>query len=208
MKVKISGCANDCAAAVARADISIVGTWRDNIRIDQAQVKEYAKNGFDIQTLVVGSCPTGAISFDAKAQEIIVDNANCVRCVNCINRMPKALRVGTDTGITLLIGGKATIVQSAFLSWVIVPFMKLNKENKYEELYELLEKVWEWWDDNGKMRERIGELIYRKGMRSFLKEIGLEPQAQMVKHPRSNPYFFWWPEELEVYNNNTVKGVK
>ena len=33
-KIKISGCPNDCVAAVARSDISIIGTWRDNIRID------------------------------------------------------------------------------------------------------------------------------------------------------------------------------
>ncbi|MDW7675666.1 MAG: hypothetical protein SCK28_14150, partial [Bacillota bacterium] len=82
------------------------------------------------------------------------------------------------------------------LSWVIVPFMKLDKEDGYAELKDLIERIFEWWDENAKVRERVGELIYRKGMRTFLKEVGLEPKAQMVKHPRANPYFFWWPDEL------------
>ncbi len=205
MKIKISGCANDCVASVARADLSIVGTWRDNIRIDQEQVNEYAKNGYDIANLVVAKCPSGCISYNEETYEFKVDDENCVRCMHCINKMPKALRIGKDTGITLLVGGKATIVQSAFLSWVIVPFMKLNKEDGYAELKDLFERIWDWWDENAKVRERLGELIYRKGMREFLKEVGLEPKPQMVYHPRANPYFFWWPEELEKYNNETIK---
>jgi len=32
-KFKSSGCACDCVAAIARADCSIIGTWRDNIRM-------------------------------------------------------------------------------------------------------------------------------------------------------------------------------
>jgi sulfite reductase alpha subunit len=195
-KIKIAGCPNDCVSSIARADLSIVGTWRDNIRIDDAAVTEYAAGGYQIQELVVDKCPTDACFFDVATQQFTVDDENCVRCMHCINKMPKALRVGKEGGVTILIGGKATIVQSAFLSWVIVPFMKLNKEDDYAELKSLIERIFEWWDENGKMRERVGELIYRKGMRVFLKEVGLEAQPQMVKHPRANPYFFWWPDEL------------
>ena len=41
-KVKCSGCPNDCVAAIARADMSVIGVWKDDIRIDQAAVKAYA----------------------------------------------------------------------------------------------------------------------------------------------------------------------
>ena len=41
-KFKMAGCANDCVASIARADMSIIGTWRDDIRIDQEAVREYA----------------------------------------------------------------------------------------------------------------------------------------------------------------------
>lgn len=204
-KIKISGCANDCVSSIARADLSLIGTWRDNIRIDQEQITEYGKSGYDILNLVVKKCPSKCISFNQETFEFKVDDENCVRCMHCINKMPKGLRIGKDTGVTILIGGKATLVQSAFLSWVLVPFMKVNKEDGYAELKDLFERIWDWWDENAKVRERVGELIYRKGMRTFLKEVGLEPKPQMVKHPRANPYFFWWPEELEEMNNHTFK---
>ena len=37
-KIKIAGCANDCVAAIARADLSIIGTWRDAIQVNQDEV--------------------------------------------------------------------------------------------------------------------------------------------------------------------------
>ncbi|MBI4710269.1 MAG: sulfite reductase, dissimilatory-type subunit alpha, partial [Nitrospirae bacterium] len=38
-KIKFSGCACDCVAAIARADISVIGTWKGPILIDQDAVK-------------------------------------------------------------------------------------------------------------------------------------------------------------------------
>jgi len=52
-KFKASGCACDCVAAIARADCSIIGTWRDKIRIDQEAVRAYA-GGSWFPTLVPG----------------------------------------------------------------------------------------------------------------------------------------------------------
>ena len=197
-KIKISGCPNDCVSAKARADFSVIGTWRDGIIIDQAAVAEYADKGMDIQTQVCDYCPTSCMKYDADKKTMAIDNANCTRCMHCISAMPKALHVGKEKGATIMVGGKATIVQSAFLSWVIVPFMPMNKENDYEEFKEFIEKAWDWWDENGKVRERIGELIYRKGMAEFLKAVELDPIPQMVKHPRENPYYFWYPEDFEA----------
>ena len=65
--------------------------------------------------------------------------------------------------------------------WVIVPFMKM--EPPYTEFKELIEKIWDWWDENGKMRERLGELINRLGMRAFLKAVDLPAVPQMITRP-------------------------
>jgi sulfite reductase alpha subunit len=43
----------------------------------------------------------------------------------------------------------------------------------------------------------VGELINRLGMRTFLRGVGLKPVPQMVKTPRTNPYVFFWPEDLK-----------
>ncbi len=188
-KIKISGCPNDCVAAIARADFTIIGTWRDSLKIDQQAVKEYAKSGFDIKTLVVDKCPTNALEWDEKTQNLKLKAQECVRCMHCINKMTKALSPGDEKGATILIGAKAPIVKGAMLSSVIVPFMKM--EPPYTEVKDLLRKIWDWWDEIGKPRERVGELIERMGMRVFLKAVGLKPVPQMIKAPRTNPYVFF-----------------
>ena len=66
-------------------------------------------------------------------------------------------------------------MSGSLLSWVIVPFIKL--EPPYTELKDLIRNIWDWWDENGKPRERIGEVIEIKGMRSFLEAIGVPPSA-------------------------------
>ncbi len=188
-KIKASGCPNDCVAAIARADFTIIGTWRDALRIDQAAIREYVKKGLDIQELVVRRCPSEALVWDAKAQELKLIVEDCVRCMHCINVMPKAVRPGIEKGATILVGGKAPIIKGAYLSWVLVPFMKI--EPPYDEVKDLLRKIWEWWDENGRTRERLAELIERLGFKTFLREMGLKPVPQMVKYPRSNPYVFF-----------------
>jgi sulfite reductase alpha subunit len=192
-KFKTSGCPNDCVASIARADCSIIGTWRDDIRINQDEVKHYAESGLDIQKSIVDLCPTKCMTFENG--EISIDNKNCTRCMHCINVMTKALRPGTDTGATILIGAKAPILEGAQMGSVVIPFIKM--EDDYEEFKEFIEKLWEWWDENGKNRERTGELIQRMGYRAFLEAVEIDPIPQMVKEPRSNPYIFFKEEDVE-----------
>ncbi len=188
-KIKASGCPNDCVASIARADFTVIGTWRDTLRINQAEVKAYAAAGLDIRELVVRKCPTEALEWDDKAQELKLKAEDCVRCMHCINMMPKALRPGVEKGATILVGGKAPIIKGAYLSWVLVPFMKIDPP--YDEMKELLRKIWDWWDENGRTRERLAELIDRLGFKQFLKELGIKPVPQMVTKPRSNPYVYF-----------------
>lgn len=192
-KFKVSGCAVDCIASIARADCSIIGTWKGDIQIDHDAVQAYAKEGLDINAEIISLCPTKCMSYDGK--KLTIDNENCNRCMHCIAKMTKALRPGKEKGATILIGSKAPFVVGALLSWVIVPFMKM--EPPYNEIKDLTRKMWEWWDEHGKNRERIGELIERKGMRNFLEAIGLDPHPVMIKEPRRDPFYFWKPEELK-----------
>lgn len=192
-KIKISGCPNDCVASIARSDLSVIGTWKGDIPVDQKEVAAYAAAGLDIQREVCNLCPTRCMTYNGK--ELKIYDEDCTRCMHCINLMPKALRPGDQRGATLLIGGKAPIVEGALLSWVIVPFMELKPP--YKELKDLILKIQDWWSENGKSRERVGELIKRVGMRIFLKEVGLPAVPQMVKAPRTNPYVFFWPEDIQ-----------
>jgi len=191
-KFKFAGCPNDCVASIARSDMSIIGTWKDDIQVDQKALAVYAKDGVDIGQDVCGMCPTGCMSWDGKKLDI--ENSDCVKCMHCINVLPKALRPGKQRGATILVGSKAPIIGGALLSSVFVPFLEMKEG--YEDLKELAEAIWEVWGENGKNRERVGEFIQRVGMGNFLEEIGLDPVPEMVSHPRTNPYIFF-DEELE-----------
>ncbi len=186
-KFKMSGCPNDCVASVARADLSVIGIWRDDIQVDKKAVKEYADKGMNIKSDVVDNCPAKCMDWDGK--ELYIDNQYCRKCMHCINVMPKALRPGKDRGAALLLGSKAPIVEGALLSSVIVPFVKM--EPPYKEIKDLVAKIWDIWAEEGKNRERVGEFIQRVGMGNFLEAIGVEPIPDMVTHPRENPYVFY-----------------
>jgi len=186
-KFKCAGCPNDCVASIARADMSIIGTWRDEIQVDQDAVAEYVDSGMDIQSDVVMNCPGKCMKLEGR--KLHIDDKDCVHCMHCINTMPKALAPGKDRGACILLGSKAPIVEGALLSSVLVPFIKM--EPPYQEIKDLVEKMWDVWCEEGKSRERIGEFIQRVGMGNFLEAIEVEPVPEMVAAPRDNPYIFF-----------------
>ena len=220
-KMKFSGCPNDCVAAIARSDFAVLGTWRDDIRIDQAAVKgyisgEFAPNAgahagrdwgkFDIDAEVLALCPTECMRM--KGDELQIDNSNCTRCMHCINVMPRALRVGKEQGATICIGAKAPILDGAQFATMTIPFIKVNPDNDFEEVIDVVEKVWDWWMEVGKNRERIGETIQRVGLPTFLQVMEIDIVPQHIREPRSNPYVFWGPDEVEGGWDRDVKEFR
>ena len=186
-KIKCSACPNDCVAAVARADLSVIGTWKDDIQQDDAEVAKYAAAGVDIQRDVCDRCPTRCMEWNGK--KLTIHNEECVRCMHCINVLHKALKPGKEKGAVALIGSKAPVMQGALLSSVLIPF--IPKDELYDTLKELVSRILEFWDEYGGNRERVGELIQRVGFASFLDGIGLDPVPEMVAEPRDNPFIFF-----------------
>ncbi|MEW6172487.1 MAG: dissimilatory-type sulfite reductase subunit alpha [Bacillota bacterium] len=206
-KIKFDGCPNCCVASIARSDISIIGTWCDDIQIDQAAVHAYIKGEvapnagahggrnwgkFDIQAEVIDRCPTKCMWMEGG--NLRIDNKECVRCMHCINTMPRALKPGKDKGVMMLFGAKAPILEGAQMATLLVPFMRT--EAPYDNVKAIIEKTWDYWMEEGKNRERLGELIQRKGLPAFLKAIGLPAAPHMVITPRANPYVFWDPADV------------
>lgn len=190
-KFKFSGCPNDCVASIARSDLAVIGTWKDDLQIDHEEVAKYAAAGMNIQKDVCGHCPAKCMDWDG--QKLTVENRDCVRCMHCINTMPKALRPGNEKGAVILIGAKAPIVQGALLASVLIPFVPA--EELLDTLRELVQRIWDFWDEYGTNRERIGELIQRVGLPAFLEGIGLDPVPEMVAAPRDNPYIYFQAEK-------------
>ncbi len=52
-----SACPNDCVASIARSDLSVIGTWKGNIRSTRKKSQAYAASGLDIQKEVCRPLP-------------------------------------------------------------------------------------------------------------------------------------------------------
>ncbi len=198
-KFKFSGCANDCMNAIQRSDMAMLGTWRDDIQVDQDEVKKFvqAKGRDYVVDNVITRCPTRALKLNAD-DSLAIDNRNCVKCMHCINVMTKALSPGKDRGVTILVGGKRTLKIGDLFGTVVVPFTKLETDEDYDRLVELGRNIMEFWAENGLEHERCGEMVERIGLANFLEGLGLEPDPNMINQPRTNPFIRMddWDEEV------------
>jgi sulfite reductase alpha subunit len=209
-KFKFSGCPNDCVNAIHRADLAVIGTWRDDMQVDQEAVKTYvARVGRKYMIdAVITNCPTRALSLNDD-DTLEVDNKSCVRCMHCINVMTKALSPGRDRGVTILIGGKRSLKIGDLMGSVIVPFMKLESDEDFEKLKEFCETVIDFFAENALEHERIGETIDRIGLANFLEGIGVEVDPNMVNHPRTSSYTRTddWDQEVEKWRARKAEAA-
>jgi sulfite reductase alpha subunit len=210
MKFKVSGCPNDCMNAIERADFAVIGTWRDDIKVDQEQMKAFvaAKGRSYVEDNVISRCPTNAIALNAD-DTVTIENRNCVRCMHCINVMTRALSVGDDKGITILIGGKRTLKIGDLMGTVIIPFKKVDTEEGIQEVVELAEEVIDFFAENALEHERTGEMIERIGLVNFLEGIGVNVDPNMVAEPRQSSYFRgdgWDEAAKEWYANKAERA--
>jgi sulfite reductase alpha subunit len=167
---------------------------------------------------VVSRCPTKAIMLKETkdvsngpkissvalndTQSLEINNADCVRCMHCINVMTGALATGTDKGVTVLMGGKRTLKIGDLMGTVVTPFMPMKTDEDYEALVELAQKSIDFFAENALEHERTGEMIERIGLINFLEGIGLEIDPNMVSTPRTNPYVRTdgWDDEVAKIN--------
>ena len=198
-KFKFSGCANDCMNSIQRSDMAVIGTWRDDIQVNQAEVKNFVKaRGREyVVNNVISRCPTRALTLK-NDDSLEIDNRNCVKCMHCINVMTRALSPGQDRGVTILVGGKRTLKIGDLMGTVIVPFMKLETDEDFERITELGKNIIDFWAENGLEHERCGEMIERIGLNNFLEGVGIEIDPNMVNYPRTNPFVRMdgWDEEV------------
>ena len=215
-KFKFSVCPNDCMNSIQRADMAVIGTWRDNIRTDEALARKwFEKHGMnELVNDVVARCPTKAFQLkevkDVKSGDHIssvavsdthaveIDNHDCVRCMHCINVMTGALSTGKDKGATVLVGGKRTLKIGDLMGTVVIPFMKLDTDEAMDELVDLGQRIIDFFAENALEHERTGEMIERIGLVNFLEALDIDVDPNMVASPRMNPYVRTdgWDEEV------------
>jgi sulfite reductase alpha subunit len=227
-KFKYSGCGNDCVNSIQRSDMAVIGTWRDNIQVNNEYSRQYyAEHGMsDLVNDVVARCPTKAISIKKKSElngggaslsiaelddelRLVIDNSDCVRCVHCLNVIRGGLLPGKQRGASILVGGKSVLKMGASLGTVAVPFIKLESDEDFEKLKELSRNILDFFAENALEHERTGEMVDRIGLVSFLEGLGLEIDPCMVLQPRANPYVRTdgWEEEVEKAKARNPAGA-
>jgi len=218
MKFKVSGCPNDCMNAIERSDFAVIGTWRDDIKINQTAWKRMVEDrGTEyVNENIISRCPTSAMKLNDD-NSLEINNKECVKCMHCINATspmnakylddvtdPVILAQGDDKGITLCIGGKRTLKIGDLFGTVVVPFMKVDTPEGMERLVEIAEEVVDFFAENALEHERTGEMIERIGLVNFLEGIGVDVDPNMINSPRQSSYVRMdkWDEEAVKWFEN------
>ena len=205
-KFKVSGCPNDCMNSIQRADMAVIGTWRDDMRVDQKRSARPSSRARHATTSSTTSSAAArprrsrwSLSDKVKADRahlgrqlsdgnaLGIDNRNCVRCMHCINVMTKALEPGDDKGVTILIGGKRTLKIGDTMGTVVVPFMKLETDEDFEKLNELARNIIDFFAENALEHERTGEMIERIGLANFLEGMDIPVDPNMISAAAFQP---------------------
>ena len=191
IKTKMSGCPNECGKALLHGDIGIIGVFKDLPNVDNNRLKEWVNKGGDI-TWVCNHCPTDAMTWDGT--KLKIDGDSCIRCMYCINRVP-AIKPGNDRGVAITAGGKMKGKMGPMKGKVIFPFIKATPPD-FKELVKAYDKICEVYDEHGKKKERIGDMIHRLGFDKYIELCGVEPTSMNFLSPRRNTFYHWHDEEL------------
>lgn len=195
IKTKMSGCPNECGKSLLHGDIGIIGVFRDLPKVDNDRLREWVKEGGKIEW-VCGHCPTDAMLWDGGNLEI--DGDRCIRCMYCINRVP-AIKPGDDRGVAITAGGKMKGKYGPMKGKVVFPFIKAAPPD-YKELVQAFDTICRVYDEHGKKKERIGDMIQRLGFDKFLQWCGVEVSTMHFSTPRRNTFYHW--DEVEVGGRN------
>jgi sulfite reductase alpha subunit len=195
IKTKMSGCPNECGKSLLHGDIGIIGVFKDLPKVDNERLRGWVKDGGKIDW-VCDHCPTDAMNWDGSRLEI--DGDRCIRCMYCINRVP-AIKPGDDRGVAITAGGKMKGKYGPMKGKVVFPFVKATAPD-YKDLVRAFDKLCEVYDEHGRKKERIGDMIHRIGFDKFLQLCEVEISTMHFSTPRRNTFYHW--DEVETGGRN------
>lgn len=194
-KVKIAGCPLDCARSTQKADFGIVGTW-DGAPLIRPEI--LARLEEDALADLVASCPTGAITRSDGGLRIKAED--CTQCMICIRKGKGALAPGENKKFLIYVGGKLRGKKGPMSSKL------LTRVDSLEDTFDLLERVVDAWSEHAARKERLGDMIFRLGMKGFLDLINMQPDAINVKDLRTNVFYGVTEEERRKIPEEVDRG--
>jgi anaerobic sulfite reductase subunit C len=149
-KISVTGCPASCAKPQVN-DFGIIGgvdpKWLEDLCIGCSLCQEICRK----DAIVVED---GIVTFDRD---------KCDFCGDCISSCPTDAWVIDKTGFTLLIGGKV-----GRFPQLGVNFAELVSET---ELFEILDKTIQFFNENAQKGERVADTVNRVGMETFKKAV-------------------------------------
>jgi sulfite reductase alpha subunit len=202
VKTAVSGCPNDCVRAQMEKDHAFVGVFRGAPVVDREMLDWWLNEGqasgvssgspppIDLDYLI-RRCPGSAIERSGDGVEI--DPSACRHCMLCINKCP-AFRPGGERGVAWVVGGKyghrgANGPMTGFVLASFIPAIPPD----YTEIVELHKRFLDLYADNGRRKERVGDMVVRLGLRTVLELMELEPDPAILSEP-TDKMFIVWPD--------------
>lgn len=144
-KIAVGGCPNNCVKPDLN-DVGIIGQFQPIV--NQSACRHCKNCG------VVKACAVGAMQL--VDEKIEMDAQACLNCGICIGKCPFEAVVGGDRGYKIVIGGRwgKQVNRGHALKRII-----LNQK----ELLDTVEKIINFYSDNGLLRERLAQTIERIG---------------------------------------------
>lgn len=196
MKLKVSGCPLDCARATQKGDIALVGSWEGAPKIVEQKIKTLP---LEEKISIVNACPTGAIS--TKGNGINIDGSLCIQCMKCIVMSNGAILPGEKKKYLIYVGGKLRGKKGPFTAKLV------EKMDDPYQAFDLINKIIEVYIENAARKERLGDMIFRIGMKNFLNMIGKEEKSHHVKDLRTNIFYKVTEEEKERMLKDLKKSL-
>ena len=178
VKLKISGCPLDCARATQKADIGIVGAWKDAPEINGQKMKELSRES---KEELVRSCPTGAISLNGDS--ISIKGEDCSQCMMCLRKANGIISPGKEKQFLIYIGGKLRGKKGPLSSKL------LARVDSIDAAMDLIDGIVEVFTEHAGRKERLGDMLFRIGMKGFLDMLKIKPQALNVRDLRTNLFY-------------------
>lgn len=195
MKVKVSGCPLDCGRTTQKADIGIVGAWKGAPDVDNEKLKKLDHERIDD---IMRSCPTLAI--DREGDGISIKGEDCTQCMICVRKSMGAILPGSEKQYLIYVGGKLRGKTGPLSSKL------LTRVDTIEEAMDEVETIVDVFAEHAARKERLGDLIFRKGMHEFLRLLNMKPRAMNVKELRTNVFYSVNEEERKTIPEAVLKG--
>lgn len=186
VKVKLSACPLDCARATQKGCIAVVGSWEGAPEVRNEYLSKLSKEELDE---VVHSCPTLAIS--ASNGGVSIKDDDCIQCMECVKKGHGAFMPGKTKKINISVGGKLRGKKGPLSAKL------LARVDNLDQSMDMVEKIVDVFQEHAARKERLGDLLFRIGMKGFLDLMGMDAKALMVKDLRTNIFYGVTEDERE-----------